>query len=149
MIDFQPANNIVNGYFYSFQYNPPTVSKGYDKEPFVFVIGPSMKSINNFVGINLHHLPLNQRSFFIRCFQRDYRFMDVPRKVITLEACSNLLNGITIAQREYNRKYITDCFRIESSKVPLYIFGNGHITQQMPVETEIDWLVKRGLYVAK
>ncbi len=149
MADFRTANTIVNGYFYSFTYNPPTLQKGYDKEPFVFVVGPSLKSLNNFVAINLHHLPEKQRIYFIRSFQRDYGFMDTPRKVISLEECSVLLSGITIAQREYNRKYITNCVRVESSKVPLYLVGDGHISQQKPDETELKWLEERGLYHSK
>lgn len=149
MADFQPSNTIVNGYFYSFTYQPPGYRKGYDSTPLVFVVGPSTRSLNNFVGINLHHLPPQQREYFIRSFQRAYNFMDTPRTPITEEQCVSLLNGVTIAMREYNKQYVRNCIRIESNKVPLYIFGEGHISQERPINTAMKWLEERGLYHSK
>lgn len=149
MADFQPSNTIVNGYFYSFTYNPPSMSKGYDRTPLVFVLGPSLKSLNNFVGINLHHLAPQQREYFIRNLQRIYNFMNTPRTIVGENEITSILNGITIAKREYNRKFVSNCIRIPSQKVPLYIYGDGHVSQQEPNQTTIKWLEQRGLYQSK
>ena len=149
MNDFQPSNTVVNGYFYSFTYNPPSMTKGYDKSPLVFVLGPSLKSLNNFVGINMHHLTGTQRQNFISQFQRIYNFMDTERTVITEEACAKLLTGITIAYREYNKKYITNCVRINSKSICLYALTNGHIAQEKPEYAMLQWLEKRGIYHQK
>ena len=145
-MDFQPSNTIVNGYFYSFTYNPPTLSKGYDKFPLVFVLGPSTKSLNNFVAINLHHLPSQVRKTFIVQFQKAFKFMNNQRTVITEETCANLTSGITLAKREYNKKYVSDCMRIDAKSIPLFLGGNGHITQERPDNIMMQWLEKRGLY---
>lgn len=145
-MDFQPSNTIVNGYFYSFTYNPPTLSKGYDKFPLVFVLGPSTKSLNNFVAINLHHLPPQVRKAFIVQFQKAFKFMNNQRTVITEETCANLTSGITLAKREYNRKYVSNCMRIDAKSIPLFLGGNGHITQERPDNIMMQWLEKRGLY---
>lgn len=149
MADYSPANTIVNGYFYSFVYNPPTYRKGYDATPLVFVVGPSTISLKNFVGINLHHLPPSQREFFIRNFQRTYRFMESQRMPIDQNQCEQLLPGITIAMRSYNREYVTDCVRIAQDRVPYYIFSDGHISQETPDNTAMKWIEERGLYVVK
>lgn len=145
-MDFQPSNTIVNGYFYSFTYNPPTLSKGYDKFPLVFVLGPSTKSLNNFVAINLHHLPSEVRKAFIIQFQKTFKFMNTQRTVIAEETCASLVPGISMAKREYNKKYVSNCMRIEAKSIPLFLDGNGHITQERPDYTTMRWLEKRGLY---
>ena len=145
-MDFQPSNTIVNGYFYSFTYNPPTLSKGYDKNPLVFVTGPSTKSLNNFVAINLHHLPSSARKAFIVQFQKAFKFMNTQRTVISEETCEQLTSGISLAKREYNKKYVSNCMRIDAKRVPLFIGGTGHISQERPDNTLMQWIEKRGLY---
>lgn len=149
MTNFQPSNTIVNGYFYSFIYDTPSLKMGYDKTPFVFVIGPSLKSLNNFVGINLHHLPIKQREYFIKAFQRDYKFMNNTRTVLDEKQCEGLLNGISLAFREYNKKFIKNCISINSKSVPLYIYGDGFVSQETPNNTTLKWMEERGMYVSK
>ena len=149
MNDLTPTNLLVNGYFYSFTYLPPNIKTGHDQTPLVFVVGPSIRAFNNLIGINLHHLPVEQREFFIRNFQRLYGFMDKPRTVLTESQVESLLPGISIAKREYNRKYISNCFRLNQEKVPLYIYSKGHLTMETPKNTLLDWMVKNSYYKSK
>lgn len=72
--------------------------------------------------------------------------MNNQRTVITEETCANLTSGITLAKREYNRKYVSDCMRIDAKSIPLFLGGNGHITQERPDNIMMQWLEKRGLY---
>ena len=147
--EYRLANTIANGYFYSFDYSPNVMRIGYDRNPFVFVVGPSTKSLRNFVGINLHHLPVIQREHFVRNMQKTYSFMDRGRTVLTLEACEHMLPGISIAKREYNREYVSRCILVKPERVPLYVATSGHLLQQQPDYMEYKWLEERGLYVVK
>lgn len=149
MNDYEAINVIVNGYFYSFTYLPPKITVGYDQAPLVFVLGPSLKNINNFIGINLHHLPVQLRESFIKCFQKTMDFMNRTRTILTEAQIEMLIPGISIAKREYNRKYITSCIRIKSKAIPNYIYSTGYVTQQKSVNTLTDWLVKNSYYKAK
>ena len=46
---FENARIINNGYFYSFEYFSSNNSIGFDPNPFIYCIGPSLKNKNNFV----------------------------------------------------------------------------------------------------
>lgn len=143
------TKNVVNGYFYSFDYAPKTAKKGYDLSPLVFVIEPSTRNLNNFVAINLHHLPKDLREHFIVEFQRQYDFMNVGRVVLTMEQTSNLLNGVSIALREYSKENITNCVRIESAAVPKYINTSSHLLQESEDDTLVNWMLNQNIYKTK
>lgn len=72
--------------------------------------------------------------------------MNNQRTVIAEETCVNLTPGISLAKREYNKKYVSDCMRIDAKSIPLFLDGNGHITQERPDYTTMRWLENRGVY---
>lgn len=66
--------------------------------------------------------------------------------MIAEETCINLTPGITLAKREYNKKYVSNCMRIDARSIPLFLDSNGYITQERPDYTMVRWLEKRGMY---
>jgi|SRR5574344_56970 hypothetical protein len=147
MKNFENASKIVNGFWYSFSYNPKTFNKDVDKFPFIYCIGPSLKSLNNFVGLNLHHIPLKVRFELIYKFQKFYNFMNVDRRyIITREQLETLVPGIGIAIREYDKRHILDAYRIINKAVPLYLKSNGILIQASEDNAAIKWLEDSGFY---
>jgi hypothetical protein len=65
---FKPGNLVA------FSYNPKNPEKTYDKKPLVLMLGPSRKKKNLYLGLNLHHMPLNQRvgaaTFFMELLEK-------------------------------------------------------------------------------
>ena len=91
--DFELTNYVVNGYWYTFQYLSKKEKEGYDRDCFIYCIGPFEKNINCFWGINLHHLTLSNR---IRLFEKmlsDQQFIrDEKRYFFNKETLMAYLN---------------------------------------------------------
>lgn len=144
--NYVTTNDVVNGFWYSFKYAANNPVKGVDKHPFIFCIGPSKTSLNHFVGLNLHHLPITQRAEFIKMFQSLHNFMDQDtRIVLTEEQIEAMVPGIKIAFRVYDKRGIKSCVRVVNRAVPDYIFSKGNIIQEKPINVITKWLQKLGI----
>lgn len=132
--DYETTTQIVNGYWYTFEYKPPKMVAGYDRYPFIYCIGPCEFNINCFEGLNLHQMPLGARMEFMTEFDRVSHFRDSDeRKVYTREF---IINGIyqncQNAIRIYNRKNVWNPIRILNKSVPWYITYDGDIMFKKP-----------------
>ena len=119
---FENARIINNGYFYSFEYFSSNNSIGFDPNPFIYCIGPSLKNKNNFVGLNLHHLPISERKIFIKNMQKSFDFInDEDRHYLSEYSVLQMLPGAKYAIREYNRNRIYKPIKIFNFAVPLFL----------------------------
>ena len=126
-----PADSIVNGYFYTFIYKAKDVRDVVDEVPLIYCIGPSTKNINNFVGLNLHHLSIPMRETLLRGMERTKSAITSGSRTIFSESeLNSILPGCKIAIREYSRKRVYQCYKIDTKEIPLYIYGDGrkHVT---------------------
>jgi hypothetical protein len=141
------SDTVVNGYFYTYMYYPTWTNGPVDNEPLIYCIGPSLKSLNCFIGLNLHHLPVTQREQLISKMQSTKNFMrNGVRTLFTEEELNSLVPGCKIAVREYNKTKVFNCYRIDNEDIPYYIYSDG-----MPVEENrktklMDFLLKKKLY---
>ena len=62
------------GKLVAFNYNAKHKQKRYDKNPLVIMLGPSQRTKNLYIGLNMHWLPVNDRvaiaSFFVELLQK-------------------------------------------------------------------------------
>jgi hypothetical protein len=120
------ADNIINGYFYTFIYKAKDSSLEVDETPLIYCIGPSLKSENNIVGLNLHKLSEEMRETLIKGMQRRRGILNsVSRAVFSAIELNSILPGCISAIREYSRKRIYHALRIDSTDIYLYIYGDG------------------------
>lgn len=145
MSDFEKTSEIVNGYWYTFEYNGES-SKGYDRFPFIYCIQPSLTNLNCFMGLNLHHLPLNERIEFMVNFDKLSNFREADtRKVYTREMLINtIFPGCQDAIRYYNKKNIINPMRVLNKAVPLYLEYNGDIMLSNPSQLMNKYLIDNG-----
>lgn len=121
-----PANDILNGYFYTFIYKARDPSLEVDENPLIFCIGPSLKNENNFIGLNLHKLSEEMRETLIRGMQKRKGILNsVSRAVFTAIELNSILPGCISAIREYSRKRVYYAQRIDSTDIYLYIYSDG------------------------
>lgn len=134
--DFVVTNNIVNGYWYTFEYKSTKTTPGYDRFPMIYCIGPSIKNLNCFEALNLHHLPLEVRIEFVCRFDKLSHFRDEDiRKVFTTEEVLSYFGaglGLQNAIRFYNKKNILNPYRVLNKAVPLYLEYDGDIMMKNP-----------------
>lgn len=135
--DFESAGNIVNGYWYTFEYHNKRESvPGFDRFPLVYCIGPSTKNLNCFKALNLHHMPLYVRIAFLIRFDKLSNFREADtRKVYTEEQILNVFGsglGINDAIRYYNRTNILNPYRVKNQAVPSYVEYDGDIIMKNP-----------------
>ena len=143
--DFVVTNNIVNGYWYTFEYKSTKTTPGYDRFPFIYCIQPSEKNLNCFLGLNLHHLPLPQRIDFMIAFDKISNFREADiRKVYTKEFLTTLFPNCFSAIRYYNKKNIWNPVRVLNKSVPLYLEYNGDITMSSPSQLMNKYLLTKG-----
>lgn len=122
----EASERVQNGYFYTFIYKAADTSQEVDETPLIYCIGPSLKNRNNFVGLNLHHLPENAREILIRKMEAAKKVVSSgSRAVFTDTELNTMVPGAKAAIREYNRKRVYSCYRIDSKEIPLYIYGDG------------------------
>lgn len=144
----QYAEAVVDGCFYSFRYEAKSTSQDVDLYPFIFCIRPSTERINNFVGLNLHQLPIDLREQLILGMQKSKNILELDRVTFTESELNKLVPGCKAAVREYNRKRVFDCVRVDSKDVPLYLSSRGRIREDNSSPKFIEYLLKIGLYKA-
>jgi len=55
------AKNFLPGKMITFQYDAIDDTKRFDKKPLVVSLGPAKDNKKHFLGLNIHHMPANQR----------------------------------------------------------------------------------------
>ena len=141
--DFELTNYVVNGYWYTFQYLSKKEKEGYDRDCFIYCIGPFEKNINCFWGINLHHLTLSNR---IRLFEKmlsDQQFIrDEKRYFFNKETLMSYLHeqdpkiaGI----RVYDRRNARQIYRVKNEAVAKYLFEDGQLYMSNPSQKAIEY----------
>ena len=141
--DFELTNYVVNGYWYTFQYLSKKEKEGYDRDCFIYCIGPFEKNINCFWGINLHHLTLSNR---IRLFEKmlsDQQFIrDEKRYFFNKETLMSYLHeqdpkmaGI----RVYDRRNARQIYRVKNEVVAKYLFEDGQLYMSNPSQKAIEY----------
>ena len=141
--DFELTNYVVNGYWYTFQYLSKKEKEGYDRDCFIYCIGPFEKNINCFLGINLHHLTLSNR---IRLFEKmlsDQQFIrDEKRYFFNKETLMTYLHeqdpkmaGI----RVYDRRNARQIYRVKNEAVAKYLFEDGQLYMSNPSQKAIEY----------
>lgn len=141
--DFELTNYVVNGYWYTFQYLSKKEKEGYDRDCFIYCIGPFEKNINCFWGINLHHLTLSNR---IRLFEKmlsDQQFIrDEKRYFFNKEILMAYLHeqdpkmaGI----RVYDRRNASQIYRVKNEAVAKYLFEEGQLYMSNPSQKAIEY----------
>lgn len=133
---------IVDGFFYSFHYVAKSTAPDVDQEPLIFCIRPSQMSLNNFVGLNLHHLPVELREKLIIGMHKMKQLISYPRVTFTEEELNSIVPGCKAFVREYNRKRVFDPVRIENREIINYIYSDGRLREDKPSKTVIDFLLK-------
>ena len=141
--DFELTNYIVNGYWYTFQYLSKKEKEGYDRDCFIYCIGPFEKNINCFWGINLHHLTLSNR---IRLFEKmlsDQQFIRDEKRYFfnkeTLMAYLNEQNSKVAGIRVYDRRNARQIYRVKNEVVAKYLFEDGQLYMSNPSQKAIEY----------
>ena len=141
--DFELTNYVVNGYWYTFQYLSKKEKEGYDRDCFIYCIGPFEKNINCFWGINLHHLTLSNR---IRLFEKmlsDQQFIRDEKRYFfnkeTLMAYLNEQNSKVAGIRVYNRRNARQIYRVKNEAVAKYLFEEGQLFMSNPSQKAIEY----------
>lgn len=125
----KPADNIVNGYFYTFVYKPVSYGSGsfVDSRPIIYCIGPSITNKNNFRAINFNHLPMNVKKELLYKMI-DAKEIDKVRAIFTEDEINSLVPGSKIAVREYSRTRIYQPKEIARDQIVTYVLGNEKIS---------------------
>ena len=141
--DFELTNYVVNGYWYTFQYLSKKEKEGYDRDCFIYCIGPFEKNINCFWGINLHHLTLSNR---IRLFEKmlsDQQFIREEKRYFfnkeTLMAYLHEQDPKMAGIRVYDRRNARQIYRIKNEAVAKYLFEDGQLYMSNPSQKAIEY----------
>ena len=141
--DFELTNYIVNGYWYTFQYLSKKEKEGYDRDCFIYCIGPFEKNINCFWGINLHHLTLSNR---IRLFEKmlsDQQFIRDEKRYFfnkeTLMAYLHEQDPKMAGIRVYDRRNASQIYRVKNEAVAKYLFEDGQLYMSNPSQKAIEY----------
>lgn len=141
--DFELTNYIVNGYWYTFQYLSKKEKEGYDRDCFIYCIGPFEKNINCFWGINLHHLTLSNR---IRLFEKmlsDQQFIREEKRYFfnkeTLMAYLHEQDPKMAGIRVYDRRNARQIYRVKNEAVAKYLFEDGQLYMSNPSQKAIEY----------
>ena len=142
--DFELVNTIVNGYWYTFDYEylKSKRSIGYDDVPLVYVFAPHKSKPNLFWAINLHHVgDRHARQAFVEKMQSDSGFMnDETRHVYTEEGIARLSNSVLkMAARCYDKTKCRNIYRVKNKGLGKYILIDGNLTMSNPSQEEIKW----------
>lgn len=120
------ANDILNGYFYTFIYKAKDDRLDVDESPVIYCIGPSTRNENNFIGLNLHKMPEQLRESLILGMHKQKRILDSNSRALFSESELNtIVPGAKAAVREYNRKRVYYPLRIDSTEIILYLYDDG------------------------
>ena len=141
--DFELTNYVVNGYWYTFQYLSKKEKEGYDRDCFIYCIGPFEKNINCFWGINLHHLTLSNR---IRLFEKmlsDQQFIRDEKRYFfnkeTLMAYLHEQDSKMAGIRVYDRRNARQIYRVKNEAVAKYLFEDGQLYMSNPSQKAIEY----------
>lgn len=141
--DFELTNYVVNGYWYTFQYLSKKEKEGYDRDCFIYCIGPFEKNINCFCGINLHHLTLSNR---IRLFEKmlsDQQFIRDEKRYFfnkeTLMAYLHEQDPKMAGIRVYDRRNARQIYRVKNEAVAKYLFEDGQLYMSNPSQKAIEY----------
>ena len=141
--DFELTNYVVNGYWYTFQYLSKKEKEGYDRDCFIYCIGPFEKNINCFLGINLHHLTLSNR---IRLFEKmlsDQQFIRDEKRYFfnkeTLMAYLHEQDSKMAGIRVYDRRNARQIYRVKNEAVAKYLFEDGQLYMSNPSQKAIEY----------
>ena len=141
--DFELTNYVVNGYWYTFQYLSKKEKEGYDRDCFIYCIGPFEKNINCFLGINLHHLTLSNR---IRLFEKmlsDQQFIRDEKRYFfnkeTLMAYLHEQDPKMAGIRVYDRRNARQIYRVKNEAVAKYLFEDGQLYMSNPSQKAIEY----------
>ena len=141
--DFELTNYVVNGYWYTFQYLSKKEKEGYDRDCFIYCIGPFEKNINCFWGINLHHLTLSNR---IRLFEKmlsDQQFIRDEKRYFfnkeTLMAYLHEQDPKMAGIRVYDRRNASQIYRVKNEAVAKYLFEDGQLYMSNPSQKAIEY----------
>ena len=141
--DFELTNYVVNGYWYTFQYLSKKEKEGYDRDCFIYCIGPFEKNINCFWGINLHHLTLSNR---IRLFEKmlsDQQFIRDEKRYFfnkeTLMAYLHEQDPKMAGLRVYDRRNARQIYRVKNEAVAKYLFEDGQLYMSNPSQKAIEY----------
>jgi hypothetical protein len=141
--DFELTNYVVNGYWYTFQYLSKKEKEGYDRDCFIYCIGPFEKNINCFIGLNLHHLTLSNR---IRLFEKmlsDQQFIRDEKRYFfnkeTLMAYLHEQDPKIAGIRVYDRRNANQIYRVKNEAVAKYLFEEGQLYMSNPSQKAIEY----------
>lgn len=141
--DFELTNYVVNGYWYTFYYKSNNEKEGYDRNCFIYCIGPFEKNINCFWGINLHHLDLSNR---IRLFEKmlsDQQFIRDEKRYFfnkeTLMAYLHEQDPKMAGIRVYDRRNASQIYRVKNEAVAKYLFEDGQLYMSNPSQKAIEY----------
>ena len=141
--DFELTNYVVNGYWYTFQYLSKKEKEGYDRDCFIYCIGPFEKNINCFWGINLHHLTLSNR---IRLFEKmlsDQQFIRDEKRYFfnkeTLMAYLHEQDPKMAGLRVYDRRNARQIYRVKNEAIAKYLFEDGQLYMSNPSQKAIEY----------
>lgn len=141
--DFELTNYVVNGYWYTFHYNSKNEKEGYDRDCFIYCIGPFEKNINCFWGLNLHHLTLSNR---IRLFEKmlsDQQFIRDEKRYFynkeTLMAYLHEQDPKIAGIRVYDRRNANQIYRVKNEAVAKYLFEEGQLYMSNPSQKAIEY----------
>lgn len=144
---FERASKVINGFFYTFDYYPRRPKELYDKNPFIFCIGPVENRENMFTGINLHHVTIQERVTLIALMQKQYRILDDDTQhLISEESLNRLVPGILFGLRFYNSNNIYNMKRVKNDAVPLFLHEQGDIYLGTPDNKYIKYMINSGIY---
>lgn len=144
---FERSSRLVNGFFYTFEYYPRRPKELYDKNPFVFCIGPVENRDNLFTAINLHHVTVKERESLIKLMQLQYRILDEDTQhLVSEESLNKLVPGILFGLRVYNMKNVYNLVRVKNCVVPLFIYGQGNIYLGNTDDKYMKYLINSGIY---
>ena len=132
---FEPVTKIVDGYFYTFNYTALKDDPKYDKMPFILCLGPHPKSLNCFLGINLHRVPLEVRVKFLLFLNQHFDMQNGDERIadfITMDGLKNTFPEVRAAIRSYNRKGVRNSYRIKGCDVGRYIEYDGDFMMKEP-----------------
>lgn len=120
------ANDILNGYFYTFVYKARSNGMDVDESPLIYCIGPSSERDNNFVGLNFHKLPEIYRETLIKGMHKAAGILESnSRAVFTPQELNSIAPGCIDAIREYSRKRVYYPLRIDTTEIIPYLYGDG------------------------
>lgn len=135
MEDFELTSLVQDGYFYTFEYNAIHNDIAFDSVPFILCLQPSTKHPNIFAGLNLHRIPLSARIQFLVKLDKEFSMKDGDNRIsdfMLADMMKTTMPELKNAIRWYDKKRMTNVYRVISGSVGKYIEYNGNIKNSSP-----------------